>query len=269
MCLIVVKPAGNVIPDHVIESAYEYNSDGFGIMHDGKARRWQHRSPEEIKALLKPLSDTDVAVHFRMATDGKVSRNNAHPFKLQNKAFLMHNGILSKYRTSPDADKSDTREFIDRFCNPLIKKHGSIPRKPLEQEIYGNAICIMQRDGVIQTYGDSWLTRYGCQFSNTYAWDSAEKVSAYVNKNSYIDDDFDAMSWRSYSAESCMATIYHRLSTVVDCLPFYDYSHVMSDDLDLHDSLLDGTIDEMRFLQQCTDETLLELYTVAARSGLI
>jgi hypothetical protein len=278
MCLIVVKPAGQTIPDHVIESAQEYNSDGFGLMHSGTAKRWKHRTPKQIKKLLEPLGDVNVAVHFRMATDGKVSVSNAHPFKLKNQAYLMHNGILSKYRTSGKAEKSDTRMFIEKFCNPRIVQNGSIPRKDLEKEIYGNAICIMQRDGVINTYGDSWLKRYGCEFSNTYAWDSAESMARYSSNSgkygylsSAVTDRVDntPVDMADFETNGLLGTMYYRLYEIADMLPIHDYSYIAYEDLDLQDSFLAEEIDCYSFLNACTDETLLELYTLACNQNLI
>ncbi len=283
MCLIVVKPAGETIPDHVIESAQEYNSDGFGLMHSGTAKRWKHRTPAQIKKLLESLGDVDVAVHFRMATDGKVSVANAHPFKLKNQAYLMHNGILSKYRTSGKAEKSDTRVFIEKFCNPQIIQNGSIPRKQLEREITGNAICIMQRDGVINTYGDSWLTRYGCEFSNTYAWDSAESMQKYSSSkigylSSAVADRVDntpekwpsvpAGDWE-FESHGLLGTIYYRLYEIADMLPIHDYSYIAYEDLNLQDAFCADEIDCYSFLNACSDETLLELYTLACNQNLI
>jgi hypothetical protein len=277
MCLIVVKPAGQTIPTHVIESAQEYNSDGFGLMYNGTAKRWKHRTPKQISKLLEPLGDVDVAVHFRMATDGKVCVANAHPFKMKNQAYLMHNGILSKYRTSGKAAKSDTRMFIETFCNPAIEKHGSIPRKDLEREITGNAICIMQRDGVINTYGDSWLSRYGCQFSNTYAWDSGDwqGVTKYYTGSSKVRDSIDytdvngPVDMADFDTNGLLGTLYYRLYEVADMLPVHDYAYVAYEDLDLQDSVVAGEIDCYSFLNACSEETLLELYTFACNQNLI
>jgi hypothetical protein len=276
MCLIVVKPAGQEIPKHVIVSAQEYNSDGFGVMHSGTAKRWKHRTAAQIESILAPLKDTDCAVHFRMATDGKVCVANSHPFKLKNGAQLMHNGILSKYRTTAKAQKSDTRQFIDKFCNPQIAKHGSIPRKELESEIYGNAIAIMHKSGIISTYGDSWLQRYGCQFSNTYAWDSGDwkSVTSYdIGVSSYqsskVRSATSVTDMADFENSGLTGTIYYRLYDIADMLPLYDYSHIAYKDLDLQDSLLSGEIDCYKFLNLCTEETLLELYTVACNDNLI
>ena len=266
MCLIVVKPVGVDIPDFVIESAAEYNADGFGIMYEGTAKRWKHRTVPQIKKLLKPLTDKNVAVHFRMATDGRISAKNAHPFKLSNQAYLMHNGILTKYRTDKSAADSDTARFVKTFCNPLIAKHGSIPRKQLEHEITGNAIAIMQKDGVIKTYGHSWVNRYSCDFSNTYAWDSAESVAAYKSYNTHAAaQNFVSDTY----CGSVVTEIYLRLAPVVDLLPLTDCSYVSYADLQLCDDIANGYIEPRDFLESCSEETLLELYTYAVGYNII
>lgn len=293
MCLIIHKPAGKAIPDWVINSAYESNSDGIGIMHSGTMRKWAHLDPERIKQELQELEDVELAVHFRMATDGRVNKKNAHPFKLKNGAYLMHNGILSKYRTAPDAEESDTRRFIREFCNPLISKHGSIPRALLEPAITGNKICIGQRDGTISRYGSGWLEYFGCYFSNTYAWDAPDRWSdlrdwacglqgntrKYLPKMDYsidsedFDHDTDTEDFERWSEDTALdlhARIYARLIEVSDLLPWSTlWDYIAASDGELYTDLLDGYLDEVDFLACASADTTLNLYSWAVKVGYI
>ena len=83
MCLIVQVPAGETLELDVIESAYSWNCDGFGLMANGEATKWKDLKPATIKRKIDELQDVDIAVHFRMATDGKVNKSNAHPFQTE------------------------------------------------------------------------------------------------------------------------------------------------------------------------------------------
>lgn len=275
MCLIIHKPAGQVIAPEIVRSAYRYNSDGFGIMCDGQAEKYADLKPTEIIKKLDKLQDKEIAVHFRMATHGEINKKNAHPFKLNNRAWLMHNGVLSKYAPDKSAKHSDTRQFVDQFCNKMIAKHGSIPRADLEKEIVGNAICIMQRDGTVNRYGSSWLEYEGSWYSNTYAWDYPE-TTAYQWRDLYGDYDSIAdMSgdgdYISYSAGSDATGDYilDKLLPIVDSLPLNVPDYISYDDMHLWDELLAGYMDEYDFLGSCTATTLVAIYSYAVDRGYV
>ena len=279
MCLIIHSPKGQTIERSVIESALFYNADGFGLMHSGSAQKWKALSADNIEAELLALVDTDYAVHFRMATDGKVTKKLSHPFKLNNRAYLMHNGILSKDRTDKNATESDTTRFVAEFCNPLIAKHGSIPVSALEQEIIGSKICLMQKCGTINRYGGDWLEYDGNYYSNTYAWDypldkSSLSMSRYGSRRSW-DDIVDMADDGTITVEinrdySLIAdNIVDALIPVCQDLPLSTPDHIYYDDMALWDMLLAGELCEQDFIECCCNETLLELYSIAIRDSLI
>jgi hypothetical protein len=226
--------------------------------------------------IMDTLTDVDVAIHFRMATDGRVNKHNAHPFKLKNQSWLMHNGILSAYRTSKDDVKSDTRNFVETFCNPLIKKHGSVPKTALEQEIFGSTICLMNKDGSINRYGSGWVKYSGSFYSNEYAWDSPTYSAAYSSKvqsnlvstrrPDYIFDDVD----RGFQDESILAeAMLGLLEQCTDILPYTDPSYVSYDDIWLQDQIGLEAISGQEFIEYCSAETLLLMYTWAVSQGHI
>ena len=283
MCLIIHKPAGKEVPRWIIDSAYRYNSDGFGIMSNGTAAKWADLKPAQIEEELSKLKEHDVAIHFRMATHGKVNKKNAHPFKLKNRAWLMHNGILHKYTPeNRHGEKSDTRLFVEQFCNPKISKHGSIPIALLEAEILGNAICIMQSDGVISRYGSRWSEHDGLYFSNEYAWDAPS--SSYTMDTilpdrgyrrskrdypAYIADDLVQERLPAEDSEYLADSIHWALLHLVDILPFNDCSYIAYEDINLQDELLENEISPNEFLELCQAETMLHLYTWSVANGYI
>lgn len=284
MCLIIEIPAGNTPEKWIVDSALKYNGDGVGIMHSGQATKWKSLGVDKVMQELEALHEVDVAIHFRMATDGKVNKSNAHPFKLKNRAWLMHNGILSAYRTTKDSAKSDTRQFVETFCNPLISEHGSIPKKELEQEIYGSAILIMQRDGGMNRYGSGWNCFDGCYYSNEYAWDCPTYASKYVSSTAasqygyaagesyskYISDDYEDSAVRDSNRDASVSqSMAEVLSSCVDVLPFNDSGYIAYEDIGLQDELLEDEISAHDFLEYCTGDTLLYMYTWAVGNGII
>ena len=188
----------------------------------------------------------------------------------------MHNGILSKYKTSRDAKLSDTRRFIAEWADPMIAKHGSIPKSELEREIYGSAICIMQRDGAINRYGNGWVKHFGCWFSNEYAWDAPGRWSGYSKSTAsdYIldmpDDGSDGIRTivANRTADDDTADlIASRIYQLIDVLPLNTPDYVCYEDMQLYDDMLMNLISEDEFLEMCTGETLLNLYTWAAKEN--
>ena len=279
MCLIITLESGQTVPEWVIESALEYNADGLGIMAQGKARKFMGIKASHAKQLInEEFLGVDRAVHFRMATDGKINKANCHPFPLKNRGYLMHNGILSAYRTTKDSAKSDTRRFVEEFCNVKIAKHGSIPTSDLEKEIVGNAICLMDKSGNISRYGSRWVEYFGCWFSNEYAWDAPVKYPTRVKSKpswwAYSADDYsdfsvrDSDDWYGRPEDDyCADLVASRLMILADDLPLATPDHVYYQDLDLWDELLSGTLQVEDFLGVCSADTLLNLYTWAASEG--
>jgi hypothetical protein len=267
MCLIIHSPKGKTIEKWIIQSALEYNADGVGIMANGKAEKWKQLDAASIKQYVDSIRDQEFAIHFRMATDGRVTKENAHPFRLRNKTWLMHNGILRAYSTGLKAEISDTRKFIDEFCNPRISQHGSIPVAELEKEIVGNRIAIMQTDGTINRYGDEWLEYDGNHYSNSYAWDMPGKYSGFsmgsaLAQRHCVSEDFETSP--AFEADQIL---FDRLSRVLDSLPLFDYGITAAGDYELQDALMMGEIDEYAFLESCQSETLVNLYAAAIRAG--
>lgn len=172
MCLIIQKPAGKTVPQWIIDSAMTYNADGAGIMYAGNVHKWTDIKPAKLARKLAKLTDKEVAIHFRMATHGRVSHGNVHPFPVAGGGWLMHNGILHKYAPKDKfGDVSDTRIFIDSFLNPLLAIEDIDHEDAIRREIVGSALLIMAPDGAMQRLGAGWNEYEGLQFSNEYAWD--------------------------------------------------------------------------------------------------
>lgn len=259
MCLIIHSPKGTDIDTWILESAAEYNADGIGIMHDGRVERHVKLSINALRKKLDKLIDTEYAIHFRMATDGKINKSNVHPFRTHARGYLMHNGILTKYRTSKGSDKSDTRRFVEEYLNPLMKSSGgTLPRAAIEQESAGNALLHMSRSGLFTFFGSSWVEHYGLKFSNEYAWDSPGQYPVWTGTDLPVDMD------RKYVGGSLSWEILSALVSVSDVLPINDVSFIAYEDIDLQDRVLSEELSVDTFLERASDETLLMLYTWAA-----
>lgn len=129
MCIIIHKDAGVKAPtEEVLKRCLSTHKDGFGAMWrvDDKIaiQKGLYNLKEVVKLVNRLPVDTEAAFHFRMATHGKVSAGNCHPFPISkhNEALtstagyfptgLMHNGIIYGFGSRNTGTQSDTMNFI-------------------------------------------------------------------------------------------------------------------------------------------------------------
>ena len=259
MCLIIHKPTDGYVDLTTIQSAQEHNQDGSGYMSKSGIFKWDKISAKKIYDRIN--ADDSAAIHFRMATHGKVDADNTHPFKLSDGGYLMHNGILSQY--APDdglkSDKSDTKLFCERFCDPIIQETGKLPLKSVEDEIGRNAVAIMSKNNRITRLGTGWNEYNGAWFSNQYAWDCPSKYAPYY-------DDYDASALH-YSGMDELADDY--LYTWSDELPLETDEYISVCDLGLYDDIYDRALPVDDFLGAICPETKLSLLAYLIKRGYI
>lgn len=157
MCLIVTQsridnPINLTMEE--VSDAFDYNSDGAGIMFDRKGEliieKPFHTAYELYDAYTEALEEytTHLCVHWRMATSGSKSTLNTHPHVLcRGKVGMMHNGILPSESTTFDI--SDTvywarTVFYGRSVAHLMGKKF---RNHIEQYIGGDKIALLDKDG--------------------------------------------------------------------------------------------------------------------------
>ncbi|MDO9453285.1 MAG: class II glutamine amidotransferase [Stagnimonas sp.] len=129
MCVIVHKPPDARIPPDLVRAALALNNDGWGLMGfgvDGRLIIERHAASEHasIAAALAKHADADLVLHLRQRTRGSNERENAHPFKVAEHLYLMHNGTLPIH--SRVAGKSDTWHFVHDILRPLHARHAAL-----------------------------------------------------------------------------------------------------------------------------------------------
>lgn len=129
MCLIIQKPAGIEVPYALLDSAWEQNPDGAGIMYKRPdAEPVIYKVPvgawadpvAHISKVLEELKSVEVGIHFRWRTHGPITADNIHPYRLPSGAgWIMHNGILKTdagYKAVEDT-MSDTAWYVANYLN--------------------------------------------------------------------------------------------------------------------------------------------------------
>ena len=126
MCLIIHKPAGARIPHALLHAAARFNADGWGLMGFGAGGQLllERHAGLDVEALLAAEAanaDAEYALHLRRQTRGSGGVENAHPFRVVDGLYLMHNGTLPIAPAAPR--RSDTWHFAAEVLRPLAQRH--------------------------------------------------------------------------------------------------------------------------------------------------
>lgn len=189
MCVIVHKPAGEILEEKDIRTAFSVNPHGFGYMYYDKdkkrivARKGLEYKEDDIVKTFNKLKDIDACFHYRYKTDGEIVDAQCHPFKILDKKrhgmdmYLMHNGVISSARKHIENKESDTQAFCRKFLKPILRKSPQL----IEQEAFrlliedyigsGSKLCFMYGKGrVLKINESAGDTRNNCWVSNTYSF---------------------------------------------------------------------------------------------------
>jgi predicted glutamine amidotransferase len=201
MCLIVRGRVSNLLKLD-LDIAENRNPDGYGI-HTSDNLFFSFDFPAFYASeLLQNLpGDTVATIHFRLATHGKVTKQNAHPFAVGNGVFLMHNGVLrGDQYDCPKGKHSDTA-LLAKSLIPMEHQHRC---KLLHSLAYNNRFCLLngnqwkkfgtwQYDASTKTWHSNGMLLNGGGSSRCY---DPRKWSA----KDYFSDDDDYKFFDDYKA---------------------------------------------------------------------
>jgi hypothetical protein len=162
----------------VLESLYECNSDGLGFLELGSlapVKCLPATTQESIDFYRRHIHGKQGTAHWRMRTDGDISLERVHPYRVHDGAWLFHNGVLSQHRSRDK--RSDTQLFIEHF--KLETASVRTLHDPHMQAFIGEyigssnrfVVCSAGEHGVINA-STGW-TADGLWWSNTYAVDTS------------------------------------------------------------------------------------------------
>ena len=158
MCLIIQGNPKNISKE-IIRKAFKENPDGFGLMYLSKdtnrviTKKFFTKNINKIfKTCREHFKKADqIALHFRITTQGNTDNKNCHPFQVLNQdndqidCFLMHN---SPRLPSPllSENMSDTYYFTKIILRPILKSNTNL----IENEKFIDCI-----ETIAQSYTDS------------------------------------------------------------------------------------------------------------------
>jgi len=222
MCLIAYVKSGLALPVDVHYTSNSHNPDGIGVMSAEGIRKFLGKS--QAKKSLRYIRELEAngveyGVHYRMATHGKVSTNNVHPFAFYGEddtlnGHMMHNGILYTTKWSTDL-KSDTAVYADDVLT-LAPDHGKSDFwEEVQRDIgYGNKMLIMHESDLTFTILNEDMGQWhdGVWYSNTYSLPARiENLynRYYKTASSTIYRDDDEPVGAGYSANVAAAVARH------------------------------------------------------------
>tara|TARA_R100001594_G_scaffold140495_1_gene185638 strand:+ start:1525 stop:2631 length:1107 start_codon:yes stop_codon:yes gene_type:complete len=227
MCLIIKTDNPNKLNLNLLETAYNNNSDGFGVMFYNKGKlHTQKIAPKtfkDIEKLWAKYKDLNVpmGLHFRFNTNGDTSRAMSHPFQILSKAkgddrdmWVMHNGPQLPTPMIDD-NKSDTHQFIKWVLRPQLSANPKLLYNAEWQEMIEELIgtdkllfldgntkefVIYNEDEGREIDNVGWLSNtYSIQpsFSSVRDYEYNFETNKMKKKDNYSmwDDDYSGASW--------------------------------------------------------------------------
>ena len=185
MCIIIVKPKGEPLPDKdKLLNCFLNNNDGAGFSFVKDNRVYLSKGYGRFKPFMRAIKrhikeDTPAILHFRIASVGKVTERNCHPFIISEdkrevekttgctrSPVFAHNGSFAMKETANG--KSDTRQYARIIGDPIIKnnifKNNNLTNI-LANSIGFNKLAFMNRKGELLLLGD-FEEEKGVYFSN-------------------------------------------------------------------------------------------------------
>ena len=191
MCLIVDRPPGATIPDDHLRNGIDANPDGWGVMYPGDDPSGAPEVPGLVirrgmtesgfwEAYRRVPADVRVGIHFRWATHGTVSIDNAHPFVHAPAGLaVMHNGVISVPRADPE--RSDTYHYVSGVLGPWLVQYPdglSWADDIIAPNVGGSRLLLYRADGTAVRVNDrSGHVEDGIWYSN--------RSSLYVSRFPY------------------------------------------------------------------------------------
>ena len=215
MCLIIKTDTPKQLSLQLLETAYNNNSDGFGLMFCNKGKLHTQKivpkTFKDIEKLWSKYNDLDIpmGLHFRFNTNGDTTRNMSHPFQILSKAkgddrdmWVMHNGPMLPTPMIDD-NKSDTHQFIKWVLRPQLSANPKLLYNAEWQEMIEDLIgsdkllfldgktkefVIYNEDEGKEVDNIGWL-------SNTYSI----QPTSYGLRNYTYDFETNKMAWKTNS----------------------------------------------------------------------
>lgn len=197
MCIAILKPKGVSISKEILETCHKNNKDGMGFSYidDDKMYIKKFMKFDEFYKEFEKVQDkSTMIIHFRIATHGKVEVKNCHPFWLNHRMALIHNGVISGYGDKDN--KTDTQDFIDKVIGNISWKEW---KNPCYRELVGKAIGYSKL-AILDITGNYYIINENLGEWSDGIWYSNQSYKPKQTTSYVVNKDYNA--WDMYSEES-------------------------------------------------------------------
>jgi len=123
MCIAILNASGT-LSKKTLRTCWENNNNGAGMAYwDGTALQTE-KELTSFKRFYKMYTNArnkhptaEIALHFRIATHGRINLDNCHPFNVGPNHAIVHNGIISGHGND---EYSDTHQFAENVLSAFI-----------------------------------------------------------------------------------------------------------------------------------------------------
>lgn len=195
MCIIVAKPANEVVKESTFAECFRRNSDGAGFMYSTGNKLIVEKGFFKFDDFMEAYTkneDKNVVAHFRIKTHGDVMKENCHPFLISPKLGFAHNGVIQKVTQYSSKEQSDTFVFNQKYLQPFISKYGKRMigdeafQGMVEAYIGNSKLAFLDSQGRITIYNKSFGESVGnVWFSNTSFKPVVVQPTYHGNNNYY------------------------------------------------------------------------------------
>jgi hypothetical protein len=161
MCIACVLPKDTDISEKEFENCWENNPDGGGYCYLSEGGVMVVKKSLKLDDFKKMWKEDFAAhkdhstflLHFRVKSVGDVCLDNCHPFKVNPKVAMIHNGTLHNVNPPKESKKSDTAEFAE-WLSTL--PHNFL-RNPTIVKFINNYIGNSNKLVFLDTTGSYWI----------------------------------------------------------------------------------------------------------------
>lgn len=264
MCIAIMNGFKTTLKKEWVRNSWENNGDGAGLLwvNDGKLEIFKEMTTfdtyyNKYIAVRKEFPKSNILLHFRISTHGKINSTNCHPFLVDKTIGFIHNGMI--HQVERNTEFSDTYMFNELILKKLPKgfEKNVAMQELLHSYIDSSKLVFLSNKNeptIINEEAGHWLG--DTWFSN----------SSYKQVNSWVDyggtkKEKSAVGYASqgWYGGSSYLTSWDKTSTYTSNAKITSHTCTGCKDYLYEDEVLDGicsycieeqAIDELEYVQE-------------------
>lgn len=200
MCIIIAQPNNVTLAQQLLLRCWLSNSHGGGIAYvdGGQVKIFKElynfdKYYEGYLNIREQYPKSKLVLHMRIKTHGDISLDNCHPFVVNDRLAVAHNGTISAIKAEYNGKESDTAKFTREILQQLPTGFQNNPGcQRLIQEFIGHSklAFLSSRNEITiinphlgEKEGDVWYSNGGYKayrYADKYAFDYNETTGKII-----------------------------------------------------------------------------------------